>query len=168
MTYIADGHSAGARSSDRFAEIRMPGLGIEPLLMVEEITHRVVNQYAGAIAAINFEATRTADADARAALRRTTDKLHAFAEAHRALQAPACWRHVPGRLPRPFCAALSEASLRERGVYLILVDDVVMLAARRCWRVALIIAEDFITNSVQHHFKEFRRDGRYRGPTGQR
>lgn len=154
MTYIADGHSAGARSSDRFAEIRMPGLGIEPLLMVEEITHRVVNQYAGAIAAINFEATRTADADARAALRRTTDKLHAFAEAHRALQAPAtagdmCLGDYLDRV----CAALSEASLRERGVYLILVDDVVMLAARRCWRVALIIAE-LITNSVQHGFKD--------------
>ena len=32
---------------------RRTHLGIEPLLMVEEITHRVVNEYAGVIAAIN-------------------------------------------------------------------------------------------------------------------
>jgi len=153
MTYIAEGHSAGARSRDRSAEFGVPGLGIEPLLMVEEITHRVVNEYAGAIAAINFEAARIDDADARAALRRTTDKLHVFAEAHRALQAPvAAGDTCLGDYLDRVCAALSEASLRERGVKLILVEDVVTLPARRCWRVALIVAE-LITNAVQHGFK---------------
>ena len=129
------------------------GVCNEPLLMVEEISHRVVNEYAGAIAAINLEATRIADADARFALRRTTDKLHAFAEAHRALQAPAAAGDMClGDYLDRVCAALSEASLRERGVKLILVEDVVTLAARRCWRVALIIAE-LITNSVRHGSK---------------
>jgi hypothetical protein len=75
MTYIAEGHDLGARRSDRFADIKMPGLVTEPLLVVEEISHRVANEYAGAIAAINFEATRIADADARAALRRTTTAI---------------------------------------------------------------------------------------------
>jgi two-component sensor histidine kinase len=153
MTYIAEGHDLGARRSDRFADIKMPGLVTEPLLVVEEISHRVANEDAGAIAAINFEATHIADADARAALRRTTDKLHAFAEAHRALQAPAAAGDMClGDYLDRVCAALSEASLRERSVKLILVEDVVMLAARRCWRVALIIAE-LISNSVQHGFK---------------
>lgn len=153
MTYIAEDHDLAARRSDRFAAIKMPSLVTEPLLMVEEISHRVANEYAGAIAAIDFEATRLADADARAALRRTTDKLHAFAEAHRALQAPAAAGDMClGDYLDRVCAALSEANLRERGVKLILVEDVVMLEARRCWRVALIIAE-LITNSVQHGFK---------------
>lgn len=153
MTHIAEGRDHGACRSDRLADIKVPGLVTEPLLMVEEISHRVANEYAGAIAAINFEATRIADVDARAVLRRTTVKLHAFAEAHRALQAPvAAGEMCLGDYLDRVCAALSEASLRERGVRLILVEDVVMLPARRCWRVALIVAE-LITNAVQHGFK---------------
>ena len=146
MTYLAEGHDPGAHRCDRLADV--------PLLMVEEISHRVANEYAGAIAALNLEATRIADADARAALRRTTDKLQMFAEAHRALQAPvAAGDMCLGDYLDRVCAALSEASLRERGVRLILVEDVVSLPARHCWRVALIIAE-LITNSVRHGFQE--------------
>jgi len=153
MTYIAERHDRAAHRGDRFADIKMPRRVTEPLLMVEEISHRVANEYAGAIAAINVEATHIADADARAALRRTTDKLQAIAEAHRALQAPATAGDMSlGDYLDRVCAALSEASLREHGVKLILVEDVVMLEARRCWRVALIIAE-LITNSVRHGFK---------------
>jgi two-component sensor histidine kinase len=152
MTHFAEHHDLGVRRCDRFADVKMPGRATEPLLLVEEISHRVVNEYAGAIAAINFEATRIADADARAALRRSSDRLQAFAEAHRALQAPAapgdmCLDDYLDRL----CAALSEASLRERGVKLILVEDNVTLAAEQCWRVGLIVA-GLITNSVQHGF----------------
>ena len=153
MTYVAEGHDPGARRGERFADIETPGLVTEPLLMVEEISHRVVNEYAGAIAAINVEATHIVDADARAALRRTTGRLHAFAEAHRALQAPAAAGDIClGDYLDRVCAALSEASLRERSVKLILVEDDVTLEAKRCWRVALIIAE-LITNSVQHRFQ---------------
>jgi two-component sensor histidine kinase len=150
MTYVAEVHVHGARGADRFADIDMPGVLAEPLLMVEEISHRVANEYAGAIAAINLEKTRIADADARAVLRRTTDKLQAFAEAHRALQAPAAAGDMClGDYLDRVCSALSEAWLRERGVKLILVEDAVMLANRRCWRVALIIAE-LVSNSVRH------------------
>ena len=127
--------------------------GVEPLLIVEEFSHRVVNEYAGAIAALNFEAVQLADANARAVLHRTTQRLHAAAEAHRVLQAPFAADDMSlGDYLDRVCAALAEANLRDRGVKLILVEDEVVLPAVRCWRVALIVAE-LITNAVKHGFK---------------
>ena len=123
-----------------------------PLLLVEEISHRVANEYAIAIASIGLEAARIMDADARAALRRVSTKLSAFAEAHRALQSPRAddEMNLGDHLDR-LCAAISDAALRDRGVKLILLEDEIVLTPDRCWRVGLIIAE-LITNAVRHGF----------------
>ena len=122
------------------------------MLLVEEITHRVANEYAIAIASIGMETARIVDPDARAALRRVAAKLGAFAEAHRALQSPGCngEMNLGDHLDR-LCAAISDAALRERGVKLILLEDEIVLAPERCWRVGLIVAE-LITNAVRHGF----------------
>jgi two-component sensor histidine kinase len=133
------------------AEIRTPFA--EPLLLVEEITHRVVNEYTVAIASISLEASQIADVDARAALQRVVEKLAAFAQAHRALQSPAASDDLRlGDYLERLCAALSVASLSDCGVHLILLEDEITLAPERCWRVGLIIAE-LITNAVKHGLK---------------
>jgi two-component sensor histidine kinase len=123
-----------------------------PLLLVEEISHRVANEYAIAIASIGLEAARIMDADARAALRRVSTKLSAFAEVHRALQSPRAddEMNLGDHLDR-LCAAISDAALRDRGVKLILLEDEIVLSSEKCWRVGLIIAE-LITNAVRHGF----------------
>jgi two-component sensor histidine kinase len=125
---------------------------VAPLLLVEEINHRVANEYAIAIASIGLEAARIVDAEARAALRRVAAKLGAFAEAHRALESPSSNGEMSlgDHLDR-LCAAISDAALRDRGVKLILLEDEILLAPERCWRVGLIVAE-LITNAVRHGF----------------
>jgi two-component sensor histidine kinase len=125
----------------------------DQLLLVEEISHRVVNQYAIAIASIGVEALRIADEDARAALERAAGRLRAQANAHRALQPPAFAGDVDlGAYLGRLCAALHEATLHESGVKLTLAYDNVDLAAERCWRVGLIFVE-LMTNSFRHGFK---------------
>jgi two-component sensor histidine kinase len=132
-------------------ESRVPS--VESLLLVEEITHRVINEYTIAILSIDSEAACIVDADTRAALGRAAARLHAHVDAHRALQPPAIDGEVNmGKYLARLCAALSAASLTERGVRLALIEDDIDLAPERCWRVGLIVSE-LITNAVRHGFK---------------
>jgi two-component sensor histidine kinase len=123
------------------------------LLLVEEISHRVLNQYAIAVASIGVEASGIADKDARAVLERAAGRLRAQANAHRALQPPAFVGEVDlGAYLGRLCAALYDAMLSESGVKLTLAHDQIDLAADRCWRVGLIVVE-LMTNSFRHGFK---------------
>lgn len=122
----------------------------EPLLLVEEISHRVVNEYAQAIASIRLAASATASPECRIALNNAATQLHGYAEAHRALQAPASGAGIElGLYLQTLCGAIAAASLRERSICLTLTLDTVILPAERCWRVALIVSE-LITNAVRH------------------
>jgi two-component sensor histidine kinase len=125
----------------------------EPLLLVKEISHRVINEYSQAIAGIRLAARDTTSGEAQAALATAATRLLSFVEAHRALQAPVLSGNVDladflGRL----CATMSVARLQERGIRLTLSTASVLLAAERCWRVALIVSE-LITNSMRHGLK---------------
>ncbi len=121
-----------------------------PLLMVAELEHRIANEYALAVASLSLAAARSKDAETTAALAGAAQRLRDFADAHRALQAPA----APGpadlgdHLQR-LCDALVRASLAERGIGLTLVREEIILDAEQCWRVALIVSE-LITNAVRH------------------
>jgi two-component sensor histidine kinase len=124
--------------------------GVEQLLLVEEITHRVINEYAVAIAWINIAAETIVDPDAQAVLCRTESRLRALVNAHRALQAPAIGLDLDlGNYLERLCAALAAASLRPARVQLFLHEESIVLTPDRCWRVGLIIAE-LITNSMRH------------------
>jgi len=125
-----------------------------PLLLVGEISHRVLNEYTHAIATLSLARAVTTDVTARSALADAERRLRAYADLHRALRPPrADRRRDLGTYLEGVCAALSCASLRERGVRLTLVPSEVMLPADRCWRVALIIAE-LVNNAVRHAFDE--------------
>jgi len=123
-----------------------------PWLFVAEIEHRVANEYALAIASISRAASRSANLEARLALRGTAQRLRDYAAVHRSLQSPA----VRGEVDLPayigqLCHALSRARLDERCVSLSLVAEDVAIDAQRCWRVGLIVSE-LITNCVRHGF----------------
>lgn len=125
-----------------------------PLLLVGEISHRVLNEYTHAIATLSLARAGTTDITARSALAEAESRLRAYASVHRALRPPpAARRRDLGRYLEGVCAALSRASLRERGVRLTLIPSEAILAADRCWRVALIIAE-LVHNAVRHAFDE--------------
>jgi two-component sensor histidine kinase len=126
------------------------GQGPQSLLLLAEMTHRVSNEYALAISSISLAAARSSSLEAKATLAEAAGRLRDFADAHRALQAPA-----PGAVLdlsdylRSLCSALVRASLAERGIRLTFVEEPVELDAERAWRVGLIVSE-LITNAVRH------------------
>jgi two-component sensor histidine kinase len=123
-----------------------------PMLLVGEISHRVLNEYTHAIATLSLARARTTDVTARGALAAAERRLRAYADMHRALRPPPADRRCDlGAYLEGVCAALSCASLRDRGVRLTLVPSEAMLAGDRCWRVALIVAE-LVNNAVRHAF----------------
>jgi two-component sensor histidine kinase len=123
-----------------------------PMLLVGEISHRVLNEYTHAIATLAMARAETADLTARRALAAAENRLRACADVHRALRPPAGGRPCDlGEYLERVCAALSCASLRDRGVHLTLIPSEVALTADRCWRVALITAE-LVNNAVRHAF----------------
>jgi two-component sensor histidine kinase len=126
-----------------------PALPVE-LVLLEEFAHRVVNEYALAIATLRRAAERAPDCASGELLRDTAERLRAQANAHRALQPPIgegpC--DVAEHLAR-VCAALTEASLAAAGVRLRLVAEPAELPSERCWRLGLIVAE-LIHNSLRH------------------
>jgi two-component sensor histidine kinase len=126
----------------------LPGC-YDPLLLIEEIRHRVANEYALAISSIELLA-RDCDDRSRSILARAADRLSDFANVHQFLQPPRrvcqvdlC--HYLGTL----CAALMRASLADRGLSLTFRESRVPLAAHRAWLVGLILSE-LITNAVRH------------------
>lgn len=123
------------------------------LHLVEEINHRVVNQYSEAIAALALAANRTASATARDELARAAERLRDHAESHRALMPPP----VPGNASLAdyvgrVCRTFTNATLADRGITLALDADEVLLPAGRCWRIGLIVAE-LVRNAARHGLK---------------
>jgi two-component sensor histidine kinase len=122
----------------------------DPLVLVSEISHRVVNEYTEAIASIRLAAARLASAEARQILSEAAIILCNFADAHRALQLPRAASAVDlGDYLARLCAATMAAGLNQRGVRLRLSCDAIHMSSERCWRVALIVSE-LVTNSVRH------------------
>ena len=124
----------------------------EPLLLLREMTHRVSNEYSAAITALSLAAARTSSPEAKAAIAAAADRLHDYADAHRALQMPRAATRVDlsDYLYR-ICSKIGQARLRDRGIHLVLTADQVMLSELDCWYAGLIIAE-LITNAAKHAF----------------
>lgn len=121
-----------------------------PLLLLEELSHRVINEYSQAIASIRLIAARISCEEAKGALTMAVSRLCDYAAAHRALQVPVASLEVDlSNYLEQLCDALRAAMLDERGIMLSLTADKVPLERERCWRVALVVAE-LITNSVRH------------------
>jgi two-component sensor histidine kinase len=121
-------------------------------LALSEMTHRVANEYAMAIASISRAAATSESLEVKAALAGAARRLRNYAEAHRALQPPLTADQVSladylGRL----CTAISRARLRERNISLTLVEEEIDVEADRAWRAALIVSE-WITNAARHAF----------------
>lgn len=130
-----------------------PSQGHQPLALhlVEEISHRVMNEYGEAIAILSL-ASR-AEATAAPALTLAAERLRAMAEAHRSLLVPSAAEVMDlGSHLERLCACLSRASLGERGIRLTVATDEVRLDAARCWRVGLIVSE-LVRNAVRHGLK---------------
>jgi len=122
------------------------------LLYLEEVTHRVANEYAMAIASISLAASGIADPNAKTAMKAAAQRLQHYAEAHRALQAPSGHELIDlAQYLRGLCGAMVKATLAERNVSLVLVEADILVDTKTCWRIGMMVSE-LVTNAVRHAF----------------
>ena len=127
----------------------LPEIPPAALGLVEEINHRVINEYAEAIAMLSLAAGR-AEPGLKDALFGVADRLRDHAEAHRALLPPMAGGVISlGRHVEAICASFTKATLAGRGIHLLLKTDDILLSADRCWRIGLVIAE-LVRNAMRH------------------
>lgn len=122
------------------------------LSLVEEINHRVINEYAEAIAMLSIAAAR-ADQGVRATLSSVAERLRDHADAHRALLPPMTegYANLADHVAA-ICGSYARATLADRAIHLILKADDILLSADRGWRVGLIVAE-LVRNATRHGLK---------------
>ena len=120
------------------------------MVLVEEISHRVLNEYTEAICACEEAAATATDQGSVDAITRASNRLRALAEAHRALQAPI---EEGPRALAPYlakiCVRLSNAELAIRGIRLTIGAEDIELSSTQCWHVGLIVAE-LVRNASRH------------------
>lgn len=126
------------------------GLGANlPLHLVEEISHRVVNEYAEAISGLSLAAAGPVGGELRRALRCAADRLYVYAESHRALLPPTEPKVNLADYIGKVCAAFSRATLAQRHAGLLLEADEIWLSSHRAWRLGLAAVE-LIRNAARH------------------
>jgi len=120
------------------------------LLLVEEISHRVFNDYMRAIASIQLAARQISDPFARAEMLKTAQLLQNQADVHRALLPPQCDDAIDlSNYLQDVCGAIAAASLGSSGIRLTLIQSEAYLPAERCWRMGLVVSE-LVTNAAKH------------------
>jgi two-component sensor histidine kinase len=129
--------------------------GLSPaLLMIEELSHRALNDYTCTISMLRLAADKTGDSSARTALIDAAQSIHERAQTFRALQAPA---RGQGPLDladylETVCKVLSTSCLASAGIRLTLIRENVRLPADQCWRLGLAVTE-LIMNAARHGLK---------------
>jgi two-component sensor histidine kinase len=122
------------------------------MLMVAEISHRVVNEYTAAICGLRVAASSIDDERARNAIERAASRLTRSAEAHRALCMP---RQSPTFQASAYLEKVCDAVLatwpQDQEIDMTFIDREVVLDAGLSWRLGLIVAE-LIANCCRHAF----------------
>lgn len=132
------------------------GAAALPLHLVEELNHRVMNEYAEAIAGLSLAAAGDTRGEVRTALRAAADRLRAHADSHRALLPPLAEEVNLADYIGRLCATYSRAALAGRRVQLMFSTEDVWVPSDRGWRLALAVAE-LVRNAARHGLKG--RDG---------
>jgi two-component sensor histidine kinase len=123
-------------------------------LLLEEIAHRIGNEYTLAIASLSIAAFRVNSSEAKAAFDDACRMLTYFADTHRALRPPCQTDAIDlAEYLCKLCESLARSRLADRGVTLAFIGSSIAVGPERAWRVALIIAE-LVVNSLRHAFTE--------------
>jgi two-component sensor histidine kinase len=119
-------------------------------LLVDEISHRVMNEYARAISLLEVAITRTQCLEAGQVLAEVATALYRSAEFHRALRPPSSAMPIDlGEHLESICGHLCKCMLTPKGTRLLFVRQYALVSPSTCWRIGLIISE-LITNAAKH------------------
>ena len=127
-------------------------------LLLDELTHRVNNELAAAIAITSVEIARAESEELRVSLARVRRSLDGFARVHRVLRAPDLRTSVDAcAYLRALCGALGVARLEPLGIELQFVEAPLKLDSEHCWKLGIVVCE-LVTNASRHAF--VKRSGR--------
>jgi two-component sensor histidine kinase len=128
------------------------GSCLDEQVLLHELDHRIVNEFASAISAVSLAVARTNNDETKGALSAVAELLHHYADIHRALQMP-----VPDTLVdvsaylRELCLLISRSKLESRKIMLVLAAEPLQFDSDRCWRLGMIVHE-LINNAARHAF----------------
>ena len=126
----------------------------EERLLLRELSHRVHNEFASAMAAVTLSAAQSANEEVKTALAAVRDRLHRYAQVHRVLEMPDGEALVDAASHlQVLCAAISRSKLEQQKIGLVLDAGPVTLRAGQSWRLNMIVAE-LITNASRHAFND--------------
>jgi two-component sensor histidine kinase len=121
-------------------------------LLMRELTHRVANDWASAIATLTLAAKRTDNPQAKSVLGDVAGQLHGQVELFRALQIPERDTTIDAaQYLERLCHSISRSKLDPLKIALTFAADPLPLKAERCWRLGMIVVE-LVTNSARHAF----------------
>ena len=122
-------------------------------LLMRELSHRINNEFTSAIGVISLAAARSGSSEVKAALSDVSDRLHRYADVHRALQMPEYQTYINAALYlQQLCLSISRSRLEPNNIKLILAVRPLSIPSDRCWRLGMIVYE-LITNSARHAFQ---------------
>jgi two-component sensor histidine kinase len=123
----------------------------EPLLL-DELNHRITNEFASLIAIVSRAAAASGSEEVKRALRGVAQLLHHHAQSHRALRPPdqETVVNAEGYLSE-LCRSISRSKLDHMNIDLVLTASPLLLESGRCWRLGMIVSE-LITNAARHAF----------------
>lgn len=126
----------------------MPALDGRTLL--DELNHRIKNEFAAVINFVTFKAVWTDNVDAKEELSNVVDLLHQHVQVHSILTMPDGDTLVDaGEQLRKLGLAMSRCKLDRMNIRLVLSAEILPLESERCWRLALAIYE-LVTNAIRH------------------
>jgi two-component sensor histidine kinase len=123
---------------------------LEGRTLLDELNHRIKNEFASVINLVTFKAVWTDNVEAKEELSNVVDLLHQHVQVHSILTMPDRDGLVDaGEQLRRLGLAMSRCKLDRMNIRLVLSADTLLLESERCWRLALAIYE-LVTNAVRH------------------
>jgi two-component sensor histidine kinase len=124
----------------------------EERLLMNELTHRIGNEFASAISRVSLAAARSGNHEVRLALTSVAELLHHYADVYRALQMPEHQNRINvAAYLEHLCLSISRSKLDYVKINLVLVAVPLPMQSDRCWRLGMIVYE-LITNAARHAF----------------
>jgi two-component sensor histidine kinase len=123
---------------------------LEGRTLLDELNHRIKNEFASVINLVTFKAVWTDNVEAKEELSKVVDLLHEHVQVHSILTMPDGDTLVDaGEQLRKLGLAMSRCKLDRMNIRLVLSADTLPLESERSWRLALTIYE-LVTNAVRH------------------
>ncbi|MEA2885161.1 MAG: hypothetical protein QOH32_4417 [Bradyrhizobium sp.] len=122
----------------------------EQRTLLDELNHRIKNEFVSIINLVIFNAVLTDNVDAKEELGKVADLLHQHVQVHNILTMPDRDGLIDaGEQLRKLGLAMSRCKLDRMNIHLVLSADTLPLESERCWRLTLAVYE-LVINAVQH------------------